>query len=267
MRLVIVVVAISAAALAAVALAPAKEGARARLTTTLPLGAAPGTTIQVQWTVDTPDSKGSRPFGANGMFVRLLGRTGAPATIGFAAGTAHADGRYAAEVRVPTGGIGGIRMGLRGWNDRGTGDLIFPLENDPFASPGGVRCDVTALRSTLATFIRAYNRGDARRLDRLFSREGFVWYFATGPSRDLREAKQNRRTLIPYFRERHRHGDRLTLISYRFNGYNHERGHFQWDARRRADDFRDGRWFEMVGKGGLDCSSPTVTIALLLVGG
>lgn len=269
MRLAIVIVAVAVAALAAVALAPAKEGARARLTTKLPLGAAPGTTIHVRWTVDTPDGKGSRPFGASRMFVRLLSRTGAAATIGLAGGTAHADGRYAAEVRVPAGGIGGIRMGLRGRNDRGTGDLLFHLENDPFTSPGSLRCDVAAVRSTLAAFVHAYNRGDVRRLNLIFSREGFVWYFATGPSRDLRGAKQNRRTLIPYFRERHRRGDRLTLLSYRFNGYDRERelGHFQLEGRRRADDFRDGRWFEMVGKGGLDCSRPPVTIALLLVGG
>lgn len=257
------------AALAVVALAPAKEGARARLTTILPLGSAPGTTLHIRWTVALPDGKGSRPFRARGMFVRLLSKTGASPTTGFAGGSMHAKGRYAAAVRVPAGGIGGIRMGLRGWNNLGdTGGLLFPVENDPFTSPDGVHCDVTALRSTLADFVHAYNRGDARRLDRLFSRQGFRWYVATGPSRDLRKAKQNRGTLLAYFRERHRRGDRLALGSYRFNGYDRERdlGHFQLDGRRRADDFRDGRWFAMVGKGALDCSKPPVTIALLLVG-
>jgi len=144
------------------------------------------------------------------MFVRLLSNTGAPATTGFAGGTAHADGRYAAEVRVPAGGIG-VRVGLRGWNDHGTNDLLFPLENDPFTSPGGVRCDVAAVRTTLTAFVRAYNRGDLQRLDQLFSRERFVWYAASGPGRGVRGAKENRETLIPYFRDRHQHGDRLTL--------------------------------------------------------
>lgn len=239
--------------------------------TPLRLGATPRTTIRVEWTVDTRDDEGGRrPFGASGMLVRLLSRTGAAPTTGFAGGAMHVRGRYAAKVRVPSGGIGGIRMGLRGWNNLGgTGDVILPLENDPFASPGGVRCDVTAVRSTLAAFVRAYNRGDGRRLDRLFSREGFAWYFATGASRELRGAKQNRGTLIPYFRERHRRGDRLALGSYRFNGYDRPRdlSHFQLAGRRRADDFRDGRWSTMVGKGALDCSKPPVTLALLLVGG
>jgi len=270
-KLVLAVVAISVTALSAATLVPAKEGAHARLTAPLRLGATPGTTIRVQWKVDTRDDEGGRrPFGAGGMFVRLLSRRGAPATTAFADGAVHVQGRYAAKVRVPSGGIGGIRMGLRGWNNLGgTGDHIFPLENDPYTSPGGVRCDVTAVRSTLAAFVRAYNRGDVRRLDQLFSRKGFAWYFATGPSRELRGAKQNRRSLIPYFRERHRRGDRLALGTYRFNGYDRprDRGHFGLAGRRRADDFHDGRWSTMVGKGALDCSRTPVTLALLLVGG
>jgi len=81
----------------------------------------------VSWTVYVPEGNGHRPFNAIGMFVRLLSRTGAPATIGFASATAHPDGRYAGDVSVPEGGIGGIRMGLRG-----TTDISFPLENDSF---------------------------------------------------------------------------------------------------------------------------------------
>lgn len=64
-------VGMSVTALAAAAFAPAKEGARAQLLTPLRLGAVPGTTIRVQWTVDTPDAKGvRRSFRANRMFVR-----------------------------------------------------------------------------------------------------------------------------------------------------------------------------------------------------
>ncbi len=79
-------------------------------------------------------------------------------------------------------------------------------------------------------------------------------------SRKLRGAKQDRRTLIPYFRERYRRGDRLAFGKYRFNGYDRERdrGHLE---------LADGRWSTMVGKGALSCSGPPVTIALLLVGG
>jgi hypothetical protein len=260
-RLALLLAVVSVAALAAAALAPTKEGARARLTTPLPLDAAAGTTISVGWTVDAPDDEGGRqPFNAIGMFVRLLSRTGASATTGFA-GPA---GPFAADVSVPADGIGGVRVGLRG-----TTDIFFPLENDPFTSPGGVRCDVRALRATLAAFVRAYNHGDLRRLDRLFSRERFVWYSSSAPGPRARDAAATRETLIPYFRQRHRRRDRLTLLTYRFNGYEQQRdiGHFALNGERRADDFRGGRLFPMVGKGALDCSKPPVTIAVMSLGG
>jgi len=183
------------AGLTAAAPARAKEGARAQLTAPSRLAAKPGTMIRVQWSVDTQDDQGGRhPSGASGMFVRLLSRTDGPATVGFARGSFHADGRYEASVRVPETRIGGIRFGLRGWNDRGPGDLIFPLANDPFTSPGGVRCDVAVARTALAAFVRAYNRGDLHRLDRLFSREPrFLWYSWGGTARSDRPA------LIPNF--------------------------------------------------------------------
>jgi hypothetical protein len=264
-RLALILLVVGVAALAAAALAPTKEGARARLTTTLPLDAAPGTTIRVGWTVDVPDGGGGRaPFNAIGMFVRLLSSTGAPATLGFAGATEHADGRYVASASVPAGGIGGVEMGLRG-----TTDVFFPVDNDPFMSPGAVRCNVAAVRDALAAFVRAYNRSDVPSLDRLFSRERFVWYSSGAPGTRLRAEAENRETLIPYFRRRHGRGDRLTRLSYRFNGYERQRdlGHFALSGRRRADDFHGGRWFRMVGKGALDCAKPPVTIAVMSLGG
>jgi hypothetical protein len=258
----------SLAVLGTASLAKAKDDARARLTKPLPLAARPGATISVEWAVRVPDrSLGSRPFCAGNMFVRLLSKTGAPSTVGFT--DTDRDGLNRARVKVPAGGIGGVRVGLRGWNDHGVADALFPLTNDPFLSPGGARCDVATARRTLAAFVRAYNRGDYRRLDRLFSRERFVWYYALGPDRRLRGAKQNRETLLPYFRARHRRGDRLEISSFRFNGYERERdyGNFQFEGRRRADDIANGEWVPMTAKSELDCSKPGVTFALLLVGG
>jgi hypothetical protein len=258
---------ITAVLLAALVLAPggsSKEAARARLLTHLPLAAKPGSTIQVRWSVDVPDERGGRrPFGASGMFVRLLSRTGAPSTVGLADG----GGRFQTTMRVPSGGIGGVRVGLRGTSCGGSGcrasDAIFPLVNDPFRSPGGVRCDVAALRATFGAFVRAYNRGERRTLDRLFAREpSFVWFSSGGP------ARSNRGTLRDHLQLRHEQGDRLRVLSYRFNGYERERdiGHFQFDAQRRADDLGDGGWLEVAGKGALDCAAPPVTIALLFIG-
>lgn len=262
---VVVGTAMVAAALAAATIAVAKEGASARLTGELPLRAPPATTVRARWRVDVPDGRGGRqPFNAIGMFVRLLSRTGAPSTIGFATSTAHEDGRYAASLRVPAGGIGGVRVGLRG-----TTDVEFPLANDPFRSRGGARCDVAALRRRLVAFVGAYNRGDLQALDRVFSRERFRWYATSGPGTRQPPESRRRSTLLPYFRARHRRNDRLTLRGYTFNGYERARelGHFEFRAERRADDARAGDWFSISGKGALDCTRPPVTIALMFVGG
>lgn len=250
------------------AFAPVKEGARARLLTPLALDAAPGATVRVAWSVDVPDgSGGRRPFGASDMFVRLLSRTGGPSTVGFAA---SAGGRNRATVVVPRGGIGGVRVGLRGTRCDAAGcrngDLVFPLVNDPFVSPGGVRCDAAALAATLRAFARAYNSGDLTALDRLFSRERFVWYSSGEPGVRLLPEAEKRETLVAYFREQHRRGDRVAGLRFRFNGRRRDVGDFELSAQRRADGFRGGRWTRVLGKGALDCSAPPVTIAALSIG-
>jgi hypothetical protein len=256
-------------ALALAGLAAAKEGARARLVSELPLQAPAGRTIQVEWTVH--EHGGSQPFGALGMFVRLLSKTGAPATE--SVGTSTVPGLNMAAITVPAGGIGGIRVGLHGAACDSSGcrpaPVIFPLDNSPFASSGGAVCDVAALAADLRSFVRAYNSGDLRTLDRLFSKDNFVWYSSGGPGvRRLPDA-ENRATLLSYFRQRHRAGDLLSGLMFRFNGYEAQRelGHFELRAQRRAADFRSGRWFDVHGKGALDCSKRDVTIAVLSVGG
>jgi hypothetical protein len=272
-RLALTTALVFVALLAGAALAPAKEDARARLTTVLPLAAAPATTIRVGWAVDVPDGNGGRkPFNAGSMFVRLLSRTGAASTTAFTGSAAHPAGRYVASVRVPAGGIGGIRMGLRATvsspNGTHSSDLIFPLDNDPFTSRGGARCDAAALRTKLTAFVRAYNNGDFGTLDALFSRKHFAWYSSGGPGVRVLGAAKARATLIAYFRQRHGLGDRLRLRSYRFNGYEAQRqvGHFALSLSRRADDFLRGRWSRVAAKGALDCARPSITFAVLSLG-
>lgn len=257
---------VALAALAAASGAATKEGAEAHLTSAIPLDAPPGsTTVRIAWRVDVPDESGARrPFNAIGMFVRLLSRTGAPATTGAASGGAHPDGRYVADVPVPAGGIGGIRAGLSG-----STDVLFPVVNDPFLSRGGARCDANALRTALTGFVRAFNAGDTRRLDGLFSRANFVWYSSGAPGARWLRGDSKRDSLVPYFRGRHRRHDRLRLLTHRFNGYEAARqlGHFELTAERRADDFRNGEVFQLTGKGALDCARPRVTFAVLTLGG
>jgi hypothetical protein len=106
----------------------AKEGIKARLTAPLNMDASPGEKITVAWTLGMSDEQGNqRPFNAMGVFVRLMSVRGGTPTMGFATAAAHTDGRYTAQVAVPQGGIGGVQIGVRG-----SSDIIFPLENDPF---------------------------------------------------------------------------------------------------------------------------------------
>jgi hypothetical protein len=115
-----------------------KENVTARLLTPLRLDAAPGEKLTVVWGLGGTDEEGRRqPFNAIGVFVRLRSATGGRPTIGFATPAAHPQGRYDAQVAVPKGGIGGVQIGLRGTSDGKPSDVLFPLENDPFAAPAG----------------------------------------------------------------------------------------------------------------------------------
>lgn len=111
--------------------AAAKAESQAWLKTDIPLGAAPGTSIRIEWQV--LDREGG-PFNAIGMFVRLISASGAKATEGSASADAHPTGDYEANVPIPEGGIGGIEFGLAGTASGPSipahrSDMIFPLMN------------------------------------------------------------------------------------------------------------------------------------------
>ncbi|MDA0184478.1 hypothetical protein OJ997_29510 [Solirubrobacter phytolaccae] len=128
MRIVLVIL---VALLVAAPVASAKEDVRAHLESTLPKAAKAGTTITVKWRLYTADGK---PFGAGELFVRLRGQ----GAVTRADGTGR-DGRYSARVKVPRGGIRGIRFGLMGYRTYPDGrsevaPVYFPLDNDPYES-------------------------------------------------------------------------------------------------------------------------------------
>jgi len=122
--------------------AAAKEGVTAKLESAIALDAPAGSKLTARWSLAARDEDGTRrPFSAAAVFVRLLSRTGAGAKVGFASSDAHADGRYAATVLVPDGGIRDVQIGLRGFTSGATGthnaDVLFPIANDP--QPGLAR--------------------------------------------------------------------------------------------------------------------------------
>jgi hypothetical protein len=122
---------ILAVALLATGSAGAKEGIEATILSTIPKDATPGSTLHVEWRLAEVES--GRPFGAGGIFIRLVGSEGATRTAG---AKEIRPGRFAANVVVPDGGIRQIRIGLHGWTSGPDGtrraDLFFRIVNDPF---------------------------------------------------------------------------------------------------------------------------------------
>src|SRR5438876_8244618 len=111
---------VAIAALAAALPAAGKEGVRATLATTVPLDVKPGTKLDVGWRLSSLDEHGRRqPFGAGGVFVRLLSASGAGAETGYAG--EQDPGEYAASVVVPNGGIGDVLIGIRSWTNGPSG--------------------------------------------------------------------------------------------------------------------------------------------------
>jgi hypothetical protein len=112
--------------------AGAKEGVEATILSTIPKHAAPGSTLHIEWRLAELES--GRPFGAGGIFVRLVGAGGATTT---ADAERIGPGRFGADAVVPDGGIRRIRIGLPSWSSgpRGTrrADAFFRIVNDPFA--------------------------------------------------------------------------------------------------------------------------------------
>jgi hypothetical protein len=138
---------VAAAALVAALPATAKEGVKATVETKIPLDTPAGTQLAVSWSLAGVDDQGRRqPFGASGVFVRLVSASGGAATTGVAPVGAHSTGQYRATVVVPEGGIGDIEIGLRGWSTGPTGrhraDVLFPITNDPL--PGAARATAPA---------------------------------------------------------------------------------------------------------------------------
>ena len=134
----LVVACMGTAALIAAPAASAKGDVKATLITQVPLDAPAGTELEVAWRLFSVDENGKRqPFGASGVYVRLLSASGAASEEGVAPARSYKTGEYAATVVVPEGGIRDIELGLMAWvsDAKGTrrGDMIFPITNDPVA--------------------------------------------------------------------------------------------------------------------------------------
>jgi hypothetical protein len=113
-------------------------------------------------------------------------------------------------------------------------------------------CTTAEARQLVLKFIRAFNRGDRRRLDRIFAKEpAFHWYSTGKPGDRAGEDAENRSTLMRYFARRHRHRERLELLQWRGGQTPKAEFGFQFIIRRRADTLRPT---PLEGKGALYCA-------------
>jgi hypothetical protein len=116
----------------------AKDGAEAKLDTTLSRDAQPGSTIDVGWSVASIEDGQSIPITGLPVFVRLVGPGAASVTEVRGTETPPGSGHYTASIQVPDGGIANVFVGMRGESCTaaacGRADMIFPLTDDPLVT-------------------------------------------------------------------------------------------------------------------------------------
>ena len=119
-------------------------------------------------------------------------------------------------------------------------------------------------RRVVARFVAAFNGRDLPALDRVFAPEAsFNWYSTGAPGVRLNAAAHDRSTLIPYFRARHRQGEKLRLVSFRGNGNSNGYAHFQFRLERRTRALVPTVY---QGKGAAICAASGDTISVWSVG-
>jgi hypothetical protein len=107
------------------------------------------------------------------------------------------------------------------------------------------------VKTLVTAFFHAFNERDTGRLDALFApAEDFQWYSTPAPGERGDEEARSRSTLIAYFEERHKKGERLRLRSFQFNGNSDGYGNFQYRLVRSADDLPATQY---IGKGAAYC--------------
>jgi hypothetical protein len=122
------------------------------------------------------------------------------------------------------------------------------------ASADKSQCTAQQVRGVVARFIVNFNDGDLRQVNRLFSPAGlFKWYSVSGPEGRIDPVARDRSALIPYFANRHRQGERLTLRSFQYKDYGLGLSEFLYSLTRSARDLPAMSYF---GKGAVLCLQP-----------
>jgi hypothetical protein len=113
-------------------------------------------------------------------------------------------------------------------------------------------------RPHVEAFVQALNAGDLDAVDASFATGApWKWYsVADVAGQRLRPESMNRGTLRIYFAARIAQHETLELLQFRSGG----NGNFTYLLRRRADDLRDGRAVERLGKGWLNCEDGKIGV-------
>jgi hypothetical protein len=123
------------------------------------------------------------------------------------------------------------------------------------SSAGAKRfCHQSMVESTVGSFIRSFNAGDAAAAVRRWAPEpAFEWYSTDRPGERFNADARDRATLAAYFEARIARHERLRRTVFRVALDPRRRlGHFHGVLRRSADDLR-ARIYSY--KGAVDCSS------------
>jgi hypothetical protein len=134
------------------------------------------------------------------------------------------------------------------------------------AGPAPGVCTAAETRSAVSAFVRAFNRGDNPRLNRVWARRGdFQWYTTVQREPRIAHAVFSRARLLPYFAARHRQRERLAVVRFRFNGTSGGYGHFEYRLECEALDLNaENRVYD--GKGAVTCARRPAALAVWSMG-
>ena len=133
-------------------------------------------------------------------------------------------------------------------------------------------CSAAGTRALVLAFVRAFNGGDNAALNRLWAGQGaaytpgFRWYTAFQDEPPIEHQVFSRARLLPYFATRHRRGERLRILGFRFNGNGgNGYGNLEYRLKRTATDL-DASSQRYDGKGALVCSPGRRALAVWSMG-
>jgi hypothetical protein len=133
---------------------------------------------------------------------------------------------------------------------------VGPPDTDPGppSAEQPVACANEEVQGLVERFVRAFANGNLQALDEIFADEpDFEWYSTAAPGERLLPLAGDRASLVPYFRQRHEVGERLTINSFRFTGNtvrSRPYGNFEYSLTRSANDLAPTAY---AGKGAAIC--------------